>query len=113
MFCGSGSRWARWCKIRPPVAITDPLEGTLLDKDTDVTIAGETFADLFAVPVDSVVVDVTTSLGTDHLAATGTDNWAAVWRTPVVDANVSATIIATAFAGSESKADTISVTVKF
>ena len=97
--------------IHPPVAITDPLEGALLDKDTDVTITGVTFADLFIAPVDSVVVDVTSSLGTDHLAATGTDMWSVVWHTPVVEANLGATIIATAFAGSESQADTIAVIV--
>jgi hypothetical protein len=98
--------------IRPPVAITEPALDDLLDGDTDVTIAGVTFGDLFAAPVDSVVVDISSDAGSAHLPATGTDSWSTVWHTPVVTANARAKIIAVAFAGAESRADTISVTVK-
>ncbi len=98
--------------IQPPIAITEPALNVLVDNDADVTIAGVTFSDLFAAPVDSVVVDISSSAGSAHLPATGTDNWSAVWRTPVVTANTKAEIIAVAFAGAESKADTIAVTVK-
>ena len=97
--------------IQPPVAITEPALDDLVDDDTDVTISGVTFSDLFAAPVDSVVVDISSDAGSAHLPATGTDNWSAVWRTPVVTANTRAEIIAVAFAGAESRADTISVTV--
>jgi len=98
--------------VRPPVAITEPEPDVLVDGDTDVTIAGVTFADLFAAPVDSVVVDVSSDEGSAHLPATGTDSWTVIWPTPTVTANVRAEIIAVAFAGAESKADTIMVTVK-
>jgi hypothetical protein len=98
--------------VRPPVAITEPEPDVLVDGDTDVTIAGVTFADLFTAPVDSVVVDVSSDEGSAHLPATGTDSWTVIWPTPTVTANVRAEIIAVAFAGAESKADTIMVTVK-
>jgi hypothetical protein len=97
--------------VRPPVAITEPEPDVLVDGDTDVTIAGVTFADLFTAPVDSVVVDVSSDEGSAHLPATGTDTWSVIWPTPTVTANVRAEIIAVAFAGTESKADTIMVTV--
>jgi hypothetical protein len=98
--------------VRPPVAIVEPELDDLVDGDTDLSISGVTFPDLFAVPVDSVVVDIASEAGSAHLPATGTDHWSAVWRTPVVEANTQAEIIAKAFAGTETKADTISVTVK-
>jgi hypothetical protein len=98
--------------VRPPVAITEPGLDELVDGDTDLTIAGVTFADLFAAPVDSVVVDIGSEAGAARLPATGTESWSVVWRTPVVTANTRAEIIATAHAGTETRADTTSVTVK-
>jgi len=100
--------------VRPPVAITEPAPDVLVDGDTDVTIAGVTFADLFAAPVDSVVVKISSDEGSETLLTTGTDSWSVIWHTPAVTANVRTEIIAEAFygTGAESTADTISVTVK-
>ena len=98
--------------VRPPVAITDPVRDELVDGNTDFTITGVTFADLFTVPVESVVVDIVSDAGSATLPATGTDSWSVIWPTPDVTINTRAQIIATATAGAESKADTISVTVK-
>ncbi len=98
--------------IRPPVAITEPVLNDLVDGDTDLTITGITFADLFTVPVETVVVDIESDAGSATLPATGTDSWSVIWPTPDVAINTQAQIIATATAGAESKADTISVTVK-
>ncbi len=98
--------------IQPPIAITEPAMDELVDSDTDVTIAGVTFSDLFPAPVDSVIVDISSDAGSAHLPATGTDSWSVVWPTPTVTTNTKTEIIARAFAGIESRADTISVTVK-
>ena len=83
----------------------------LVDGDVDVTISGVTFADLFALPVESVVVDIVSNAGSETLTATGTDSWTVVWHTPDVAAITSAQIIATATAGTETMTDTITVTV--
>jgi hypothetical protein len=97
--------------VRPPVVIIMPELDDLVDGDTDQPISGVTFADLFAAPVDSVVVDIISDAGSAHLPATGTDSWNVIWHAPDVTANAVAEIIAKAYAGTESKADTISVTV--
>jgi len=97
--------------VRPPVVIVIPELDDLVDGGTDQPISGVTYADLFAAPVDSVVVDITSDAGSAHLPATGTDSWDVIWPTPTVIANTRAEIIAKAYAGTESKADTISVTI--
>jgi hypothetical protein len=97
--------------VRPPVVIVIPELDDLVDGGTDLPISGVTFADLFAAPVDSVVVDITSDAGSAHLPATGTDSWDVIWNIPGVTANTQAEIIAKAHAGTESKADTISVTI--
>jgi hypothetical protein len=97
--------------VRPAIAITAPEPDALVDGDTDVTIAGVTFADLFALPVESVVVDIESDAGSATLPATGTDSWSVTWRTPAVTALASAQIIATATAGAETRADTLSVAI--
>ena len=81
--------------------------------DTDQKILCTTFAHLFPVPVEAVELniawdDTTTTLPTTLIE----DKWEATWRAPVVEGLTAATIIATATAGAEARADTISVTVK-
>ena len=88
------------------------MQNDLVDGETDVDITGLTFADLFAAPVDSVIVDVTSTAGSAHLPATGTASWSAIWPTPAVTVNVTAKIVAVAYAGTETRADSVSVTIK-
>ncbi len=99
--------------ITPAIAITEPLQDTLVSMDTDQKILCTTFAHLFPVPVEAVELniawdDTTTTLPTTLIE----DKWEATWRAPVVEGLTAATIIATATAGAEARADTISVTVK-
>jgi hypothetical protein len=98
--------------VRPPVAIIEPADGDLVDGDIDLAVSGRTFADLFPGAVDAVELNIAWGDTAVTLPAAGTGSWSAVWRTPAVTANTQANIIATAFAGAASRADTIAVTVK-
>ena len=73
--------------VRPPVAITEPVRECSWTGTADLTISGVTFADLFALPVESVVVDIVSNAGCGTtLTATGTDSWSVVWHTTDVAA---------------------------
>jgi len=100
--------------VRPPVAIEEPDPDKLVDGNTDLTISGRTFGDLFSAPVDSVVVIISAEAVADTLLATGIGSWEVVWHTPDVAANLATKIVAEAFygAGAGSEADSISITVK-
>jgi|GEM_PF-1690585 len=99
--------------IRPPLAITSPRPGQLVSGNADLIIEGITYPDLFAAPVDSVILDI--KWGADfetRIFADGTDSWAGVWTTPADSVNTNATIVATALAGAATVSDTVTVVVK-
>ncbi len=89
------------------IKIVEPLAGTTVTGGDPVTVAGTAIGLLGGAPMDSVVVDI----GTEHLAASGTDTWSVTWTAPVVTVNTPTDIIATVWAGGESVSQTISVTV--
>jgi hypothetical protein len=109
--------------VRDPVVITYPEDGELVDGEVGYDVTGFAWADLFTATVDSVALQVTWDDNAVTLpAALGGESWNVIWNTPVVEANTSARLKATAFAGltyedgvpswAESHADSITVTVK-
>ena len=98
--------------ITPAIAITEPIQDKLLAMKIDQPIDCTTFAHLFLDPVESVELNIAWADTSTTLQATFNESWKATWQTPEVTGLTKATIIAIATAGAETKADTISVTVK-
>lgn len=97
--------------VRTPVVIVTHRDEDLVNGNTAEEIQVRTFADLFSVPVESVTVDIAWSDTATTLPATLTDDWTVTWDTPPVMDSFSTEIIATAIAGGESHADTVTVTL--
>jgi hypothetical protein len=89
------------------ISITSPLAGARLVGGSSVSVSGTAAALPGGAPVDSVVVDI----GATHLVATGTVAWNTTWNTPVVAADTPADITATVWAGGQSAAGTVNVTL--
>ena len=98
--------------ITPAIAITEPIQDKLLAMKIDQPIDCTTFAHLFLEPVEAVELNIAWADTSTTLQATFNESWKATWQTPEVTGLTKATIIAIATAGAETRADTISVTVK-
>ncbi len=85
--------------------ILAPLpDETILGGDP-LLISGEAAGLLGGAPLDSVTVDI----GSEHFLASGTAAWSVTWTTPAVAVDTPAEITATAYAGGETVAKTVSI----
>ncbi len=89
------------------VQITEPADGAEIPDETVTTVAGLAASILGGAPLDSVKVNLA---GADTLA-TGLESWSVDWDVPAVEEQQQALVIAEAWAGGESVADTVTVTI--
>jgi hypothetical protein len=91
----------------PRVTIEEPAAGAEIPAATEVTVSGTAAPAVGGAAIDSVAV----AADGERLAVSGTTTWSTSWTAPDAVAPTEFELVATAFAGGETAADTVRVTV--